>query len=254
MIPYQDLTFADYQWYWGESIMFTKRDGQWIPVNPMFFDEEGRLMYDESSRLEDIAEYGNLLYFTPLNGAGSISARPMEIFESSDWVTYEPRLGYFKVDGRLIYLTSGVPRSRHKGLTVQRLRARSPLDGTIVPRAVEQAILIPNTYGLPIYSIADTLADRMTNPWCESWYALVIEALLGDEPTILDSETCVVPDRGKGLGHLLHNGTLLGHIRLEGTRLLFTERTKPTTSLEEVVHAHIRSKLIEVPTEGVQLL
>jgi len=248
MIPYQVMTFGDYNFYWGDSIMFTKIAGEWLAVRPRNANRDGEYQYSTARTLERLSRDGDELRFQEVNSGDFLYASAMEPFESDDWITYEPSLGYFMLDRTLVLVTSSVPRSRHKGLHSNRLQSLMAIDESAIPEELISRVVVRDGYSLPMDALANEIASRLNTPFPDSWYSPVRTAILSGQPVILDAQTCAIPDSSKGITHVLYQGALLGHVVEQGQRLDFVPRVEPTTSLEKAVNTYLRSKLVTVAT------
>ena len=241
MIPYMDMTFADWTFYWGESVLFTKIAGEWRGVCPMSRDDNGDYLHRDSDRLDDI----DSIQFGYHSTGTTFSVPALEPFTSDDWVTYEPALGYFIIGGKLALITSEAPRNRIKGLHPRRLRSVVPLDTSALPKSVAGAISLETSMYDYYNTIVKEIASRMNNPFTMAWYHKIDKAIQeGVSPAvILHSDVAFVPVKGTDYGHLLFKGTLLGRVIKVGTKMRFVPRCKPITSIETVVNSWVLSKL-----------
>jgi hypothetical protein len=251
MIPYQDMTYGDWNFYWGESVLFAKRNGKWAGVRPATYDSTGRFIYDEDQRLDDIESNGDKVPFRNFHTNEKFWVRPMEPFKSDDWVTYEPPLGYFILNGRLALIASTAPRNRIKGLHQRRLQGVIPLDSSALSTAVARLIHLEGTSGGSTYAqLVREIERRMDTPFPSSWYSPIMQGIK-DSTTpavILHSDAALVPIEGTDTGHLLFKGALIGKLTAVGTKLMFTPRCKPTTNIESAVNSWVQSKLIQKRT------
>lgn len=248
MIPYQDMTFCDWNWYWGESVMFANVAGKWRAVRPIVYDEDEPIRFNESDTLEQIDDEGGTLKFAYWQGGKTFRVSPLTPFDSNDWITYEPPLGYFILDHKLVLIASQAPRNRVKGLHPRRLANVVPLDVTAMPTCVRNVISLEQSFNLHYASIIAQIEDRMNTPFPDSWYKLAL-AGIRDHVTpavILHRDVALVPVAGKDYGHLLFKGTLIGRLYATDTRLRFTPRTKPTTNIESAVNSWVISKIAAV--------
>jgi hypothetical protein len=247
------MTFSDWNFYWGESVLFTKRDGAWQGVKPMCVDDAGRFLHRDGTRLDDIADAGGNLKFQVFLTGRNFYAAPMQPFTSSGWMTYEPPLGYFILSGRLYLITSSAPRNRNKGLHQRRLRTVPALDRTALPSAIAGAIGDDLNFYDVYRPIVAEVARRLNVPFPSSWYEAIIKGIEDDvvPAVILHKDAAFVPAVGKDTGHLLFKGTLLGNVSKVGRDLLFTPRNKPVTGIETSVNEWVLSKL--TPAESAKV-
>ena len=244
MIPYTRMTFSDYNFYWGESILFTQLEGKWTPVRPVNHTEDG-YMQNEGMLLERIGAHGGKLQFITLDSVTHVEVPPMNLFESDDWITYEPALGYFILRGQLGLITSNVPQSRHKGLHNARLSCMSPLGEATLPSHVD--VVTGSGYSICIITLANAIADRLNTPFSSSWYTTINTGMSADQPLILDAKTCVIPTPQTGGACLFFQGTLIGQIKKKAALLEFHPENKPTTNLELAINSYIRTRLLTPP-------
>jgi hypothetical protein len=255
MIPYQEMTFSDWDFYWGESVLFHKLNGKWVGVYASNrSDSDGDYRHHRDALLEEISQEGGKLKFQVAYSPTSTDAvyvDPMEPFHSSDWITFEPPLGYFLIEGNLQLLTCSVPRNRYKGLHSNRLRALPPVDVDILHTSVPTQEYGPRTGYRHSYSaLVLEIARRLNEPFSTSWYLSIMGALTASEPSpvILAANVVFVPDtETNGRGHLLHNGSLLGILSIKGTTLEFSPRNDCPSKLAGSVSAWVRSKVFTVP-------
>ena len=246
MIPYQDMTFADWNFYWGESVLFAKLQGVWQGVVPSPYGENGEYEHSDSTRLDDIADNGGTIQFNYFGARGSIRVSPLLPFTSNDWITYEPTLGYFILGGKLALLTSHAPRNRIKGLHQRRLCPVLPLDASALPKSVASVISLETRFYELYQVIVTEIARRMNEPFPTSWHAAIDTAIQDSvsPAVILHSDVALVPVKGTDCGHLLFKGTLIGKVTKVGTKLRFTPRCKPATAIESSVNSWVLSKLV----------
>ena len=268
MIPYQNITLNDFVFYWGDSVLFHKYHGTWVPVRPIHIEE-----MEMDDTLEQVSDQDYTLQFrivTMDRAGGFVEVDPLDIFESDDWISYEPPLGYFMLNiptvnskdewhdvRKIVLLSSTAPQSRQKGFAFNRLRSNVPVDLSAIPEAVSSRIVTPSMRLLDENEIVIEIASRLNSEFPSSWYKGVLMAMENDDSVILDSSTCVIADRRKSLAHLLYNGVLLGHVTmhnctLSGARLVFKPRAKATTRMETTVNSYIRSKLIYIPETNTE--
>lgn len=249
MIPYQDMTFCDWNFYWGESVLFANYAGRWRAVRPVVaYEEDEELRFNDNDTLEQIDEDGGTLKFAYWDGSDTFRVSPLTPFDSNYWITYEPPLGYFILNNKLVLITSQAPRNRVKGLHPRRLASVVPLDVTAMPNCVRHVISLEQSFNLNYDSIIAQIEDRMNTPFPDSWYKLAI-AGIRDHVTpavILHRDVALVPVAGKDYGHLLFKGTLIGQLHATDNRLRFTPRTKPTTNIEATVNSWVISKITAV--------
>lgn len=243
MIPYEDMTYRDWEFYWGQSILFTKPGDRWIPVRPSCVNEEGEYRHPARDSLERIDRRGGLLYFyTNDKIPAIIKARPMEPFHSKDWVTYEPPLGYFILNKRLCLLDCMAPRSRYKGLSLHRISLSYPVDPVILPKSSHYWIPQQSMGSIDVVRLAYEIADRMSDGFPEGWGDNIRLALSSNKPVILAPEVAVVPDIVNSRVVLLHNGVMLGTVAIASGALSFTPRSNKS-QVEKTVSAWVRSKI-----------
>lgn len=248
MIPYQDMTFSDWNFYWGESVLFTKREGNWMGVTPVCVNDEGRFLHRDHTRLDDLADAGDTIKFEGFFSGVKFSVCPLSPFTSSDWMTYEPPLGYFILSGKLYLITSSAPRNRNKGLHQRRLRTVPALDRTALPNAIASVIGDDISFYDVYGQLVQEVARRLNEPFPASWYEAIIKGIEDAvaPAVILHKDAAFVPAAAQDVGHLLFKGTLLGNIRKVGGDLLFTPRNKPMTGIEVSVNEWVLSKLTKV--------
>jgi len=253
VIPYSEMTFHDFDFYWGTSVLFHIIEDSWVAVTPdtRMEDEDGEmcLIYSECDTLESLDCRDCMIPFMRYFGGSPLMVPPLAPFRSPDWVTYEPKLGYFVLNDSLVLLTSSTPRSRHKGLHTRRLKSMPVIDAGATSNAVARVMTPRSAAMLPFSSLVQEIAHRLNNEFSSSWYLSVLNSLVAKEarPIVLNHNTAFVPEQGETYGYLLTNGAMLGRIEIQGTRLVFTPRCKPTSTIEATVTSVIRAKLTTVP-------
>jgi hypothetical protein len=250
MIPYQAMTFEDFQFYWGESILLYKPEDTWVAVRPITRDDEdGDYLHNTSRILERISSGGGKLVFEQVHGGFErYSIDPLEPFTSDRWITYEPPLGYFFINNRVSLVTCRVPRNRYKGLHIHRLGEVPAVDTSLLPADLQGMVSTHPQFGVDFTQLVKEVVRRLNEPFPTAWYPSIIEALAAKDVTavVLSESTVFVPDTGFALGHLLHNGSLIGTVRLDDAptaRLVFVPREESTSTIENAVHAWVRSRL-----------
>jgi len=248
MIPYEDITLRDWVFYWGHSVLFYKRDGKWIPVRPCTNIPLPPPLGDDTT-LERMQAEGCTLSFYPLipltDQDTDFHVAPLDPFESDDWITYEPELGYFMINDRLVLLDCAAPRSRHKGLAMSRIRHSPPVEPGVFPKSMRKWLDYGGgSSGLHIEFLAVAVANRLNSPLSCSWRDSIINALgTTNEPCILESSVAFVPDKRRGMGMLLYNGVLIGSITMNGDTLSFKSRGLATPSIEGSVKSWVNSNI-----------
>jgi hypothetical protein len=242
------MTVGDLTFYWGESTIFHKRNGRWEGVRLHLFDEGGSPLFSPEDLLDTLDEDGYRLVFSRVHGRGLVRCDPLEMFQSDDWITYEPELGYFITPrGKVLLLTSCAPRNRYKGLHQRRLSCVLPVDSGQIPSTIASKVETSTNTGIPFDSVVLEVANRLNNPFSESWYSSTLAAIENPEhtPVVLMSNVVFIPNEKALSGHLLYRGTLLGQVRqVKNRRLIFTPRNKPSSRIEKTVVSWVRSKLV----------
>jgi hypothetical protein len=255
MIPYQDLTFRDWDWYWRESVLLYKHEGEWKAFTSCNRNEdhedddmEDRLLYDGDMTLERM-KARNLkvpLREFPSGNLSPVSISPMNVFNDPDWISYVPELGYVMVGDTLTLLTTRAPRRREKGLT----RSRVTAVPVVEPAAVPSSLLSRIPDALPVQHFSrnvTALVKRMNTVASPFWGARIIASMSSDGmvPCVLTPTVAFIPNSGTR-GCLLLNGSLLGSVTREGARLTFTPRGGDRGSIEQAMKSWVDRSLVVI--------
>jgi hypothetical protein len=248
MIPYQDMQYKDWVFYWGSSWIFTVVKGKWTGVRPLLNDSEtGEPLisgYLHRRTLETLGSTDIKLTFQTVEG-DIMKVSPLTPFESDEWVTYEPKLGYFLFNDKLTLLTSASPRNRHRGLHQNKLVSAPAVDASALPKLCREMVTPVGTGGVDMFGLVKEIARRLNEGFPDYWGTAVLAAFKDNTAvTILSDSTAMVYDPIKELGHILFQGAMIGTVTVgSNEELVYTSRTPATSKLEVSVRDWVRSKL-----------
>lgn len=255
MIPYQNMRYGDFEFYWGESLIFYKHaNAGWIPVMARPINSAD---IDRDYMLENCGRWFEFMTINPPAGYQYLGkpiqanirvnvGNLMTLFESDDWVTYEPRLGYFyNPDDKLILVTSQCPRNRYKGLHQRRLTLAPPIDSGVLTGTASTILSNDTSVRENVLdAIAWQVCQRMNTPFSNAWHPIVDMLFNSDYPSVILSDSAAAVKTEDNKAMLIFEGTYLGVIsRTKRGALRFTPRTSNTSTVEAVVHTWIRDNL-----------
>lgn len=217
MIPYQDMSLQDFCYYWGDSYVLM-RETPTSPWQPAIYNGTAEDGADNSVTLDRRASEGlGLKWYLPDTQETKVYPDTHQ-FESDDWITYAPALGYILDEkGKLLLVRCTCPRRRQKGISASRITYDVPIDadavGAKVYRLLEQSL--PNVDALVV---ARGICARMNSPVSEgNWRSAVLTSLESGAAAVLSYSTAFLPEKGGQAGYLLVQGAAVA--KVEATSL-----------------------------------
>lgn len=205
MIPYQDVTLRDFVRYWGDSPLLRRcpKSGKWSPVlyEGAYKDGDALNRGVQESTLENLTTYGAVLRWKVVGSKPLelIDCSPTEPFDSPDWVTYLPEVGYVMIRGKLYFVSCPARRQMTKGFAMGRLAVRSPLREEYWLKKNEEKQRV-NDYFIEaepsILSVAVAFCARLNEDSkhvIQSWVPLVEECLRTGKPKAITGAVALLP-------------------------------------------------------------